>query len=65
MTTRRVGTGLGAAVSLLGIATAQWVLLVGLPVLGYGAAWPSYWLIERNNPAWFGHHSGHSGETFA
>lgn len=50
-----VGTGLGATVSLLRIATAQWALLVGLPVLGYAAAWPSHWLIERNSPASFGH----------
>jgi hypothetical protein len=49
------GTLVGAVVTGAGAATGRWYLLPGLPVLGYGAAWPSHWRIERNNPAAFGH----------
>lgn len=60
-----VGILFGAIVSLFGLATAQWSLRVGLPVRGYAVAWPSHCLIERNNPASFGHHFGRCGATFA
>ena len=50
-----VGTMLGLALTLLGLATGRRRLLPSLPVLGYGFAWPSHWLIEGNNPATFGH----------
>lgn len=56
--TRRLhffGTMSGAVITVLGLVTGRWVLVPALPVLGYGFAWPSHWLIERNNPASFGH----------
>ena len=49
------GTLAGALVTVAGAATGRWYLLPGLPVLGYGAAWPSHWRVERNTPATFEH----------
>lgn len=56
--TRRLhfaGTMLGLALTLTGLLTGRRKLIGALPVLGYGFAWPSHWLIEGNNPASFGH----------
>jgi len=50
-----VGTMSGAVLTIVGAVMGRWLLLPALPVLGYGFAWPSHWLIERNNPASFGH----------
>ncbi|MDQ1722036.1 MAG: hypothetical protein QOI26_1770 [Pseudonocardiales bacterium] len=49
------GTVSGLALTLLGVLTGRRRLMAALPVLGYGVAWPSHWLIEGNNPASFGH----------
>jgi hypothetical protein len=47
-------TGLTAAtVGLLATRKARWI--AAFPLSGYGAAWPSHFLVERNNPATFGH----------
>jgi hypothetical protein len=56
--TRRVhaaGSVSGLVLALGGLLTGRRRLLAALPVLGYGTAWPSHWLIEGNNPASFGH----------
>lgn len=56
--TRRLhftGTMLGLLLGITGLLTGRRKLLAALPVLGYGFAWPSHWLIEGNNPASFGH----------
>jgi len=50
-----VGTTLGLVGTVVGLVTGRRRLLPALPVLGYGFAWPSHWLIEGNNPASFGH----------
>jgi hypothetical protein len=50
-----VGTVSGAILTLTGAVTGTLYLLPALPVMGYSAAWPAHWLIERNNPAAFGH----------
>jgi hypothetical protein len=49
-----VGTMTGFVVAALGVITGHWLLMFGLPVLGYATAWPAHWLIEKNNPASFG-----------
>ena len=51
-----VGTTLGAATAAHGLVRRRnplWLLL--WPLMGYGSAWPSHFLIEKNNPASFGH----------
>src|SRR3954451_12999185 len=50
-----VGSLSGLALALFGLLTGRRGLLAALPVLGYGVAWPSHWLVEKNNPASFGH----------
>jgi hypothetical protein len=50
-----VGTTVGLALTVAGLLTGRRRLLPALPLLGYGFAWPSHWLIEGNNPASFGH----------
>lgn len=49
------GTLTGLAVSAYGLTRGRRRLLLGLPVIGYGTAWPAHFLIEGNNPATFGH----------
>ncbi|MEO7262563.1 MAG: DUF962 domain-containing protein [Jatrophihabitantaceae bacterium] len=49
------GTVTGLALTTFGTLTGRRRLMAALPVLGYGTAWPSHWLVEGNNPASFGH----------
>lgn len=49
------GTGLGVAVVVIAFATHHpWFALLW-PVIGYGFAWVGHLLIEKNQPATFGH----------
>src|ERR1700712_1962973 len=50
-----VGTVTGLVLTVLGAVPGRGRRVAALPVLGYGIAWPSHWLIEGNNPASFGH----------
>jgi hypothetical protein len=49
------GTHLGAATAATGIVTRRPALLAGLPLVSYSVAWFSHFVIEKNNPATFGH----------
>ena len=39
----------------MAVATQQWLLLLALPVLGYGFAWVGHFMFEHNKPATFEH----------
>jgi hypothetical protein len=49
------GTHLGAATALTGILVRRPALLAGFLIISYGMAWFSHFVIEKNNPASFGH----------
>ena len=56
--TRRLhyaGTGLVVAFAAAAAASGDWRLLAAVPVAGYGFAWLSHALLERNRPATFTH----------
>ena len=47
------GTSLVLAIATVALVTGQWLLLVALPIAGYGFAWASHAAVERNRPATF------------
>jgi hypothetical protein len=47
------GTSLVVLLALAALLTGHWWLLAVLPVAGYGFAWASHALVERNRPATF------------
>lgn len=49
------GTLTGLAVAGYGLARGRTRYAAALPLIGYGTAWPAHFLIEKNNPATFGH----------
>jgi hypothetical protein len=48
-----LGTSGVVALAAAAAATAQPRLLLGLPLLGYGAAWVGHFFFEHNRPATF------------
>ncbi len=49
------GTGTGVSLLALGVITGKLLLLPAAVVAGYGSAWFSHFVIEKNKPATFGH----------
>jgi hypothetical protein len=49
------GTAAGFVVLLAAILTGTWWLVLLAVVVGYGFAWGSHMLVERNRPATFRH----------
>lgn len=54
-TLHAVGTSVGLACAVALIAKGKWKLLPLAFIPGYGAAWASHFLIEKNRPATFKH----------
>jgi hypothetical protein len=50
-----IGTSLVIALALIALASARWMLLLALPVVGYGFAWVGHFFVEKNRPATFTH----------
>lgn len=48
-----IGTLSVILMGLVVLVTAQWWLLVAMPVLGYGFAWAGHFFFEKNRPATF------------
>lgn len=48
-----LGTTLALVAMVAAVALGWWLLLVAVPVLGYGLAWISHFFIEKNRPASF------------
>lgn len=47
------GTSLVILIAAASVASGEWRLMAALPVAGYGFAWASHLLVERNRPATF------------
>lgn len=47
------GTALVIGFGVLLATTANWLWLLAMPIAGYGFAWASHALVERNRPATF------------
>jgi hypothetical protein len=57
-TSRRLhflGTTLALLVLLYAVATGRWLVLLLVPVVGYGFAWVGHYRFEKNRPATFKH----------
>jgi len=48
-----VGTLLAFLLLLAALVSGRWLLLIAVPVIGYGFAWVSHAFIEKNRPATF------------
>lgn len=47
------GTSLVVLIAIFAVATANWWLLIAMPIAGYAFAWTSHAVIEKNRPATF------------
>jgi len=47
------GTTLVVLILLFAILTGRWLLLLAVPIAGYGFAWVAHFGVEKNRPATF------------
>lgn len=47
------GTTLVVLLAIAAVLTGNWLLLIAIPLAGYGFAWVAHWRVERNRPATF------------
>lgn len=47
------GTSLVVALLAFALVTGRWLLLLAIPLAGYGLAWLAHAAVERNRPATF------------
>jgi hypothetical protein len=50
-----VGTSLVIALLAYTIGSGKWMLLLAVPLVGYGFAWVGHFFFEKNRPATFTH----------
>ena len=50
-----VGTSLVIALLAYTLASGKWLLLLAVPLAGYGFAWAGHFFFEKNRPATFTH----------
>ena len=50
-----VGTSLVIALLAYTIGSGKWLLLLAVPLFGYGFAWVGHFFFEKNRPATFKH----------
>ena len=50
-----VGTTLVLATLVAAVVTGRWLLLLLIPLFGYGFAWAGHFFFEHNRPATFRH----------
>lgn len=48
-----IGTSLFILVLIYALFTTKWLLLLAVPVVGYGFAWVGHYFFEHNKPATF------------
>ena len=50
-----IGSWLVLAIIGFSVVTGQYILLLGVPLIGYGFAWVGHFFYEHNRPATFKH----------